>query len=132
RGVDGFVFRGHDGLDELTTTTTSQVWSIVGGQIREEVLDPAALGLTRSVPEDLLGGDVAFNADTVHRLLAGERGPVRDAVLLNAAAGLAAYDVTDAPLVQRLRSGLERAEAAIDSGAARRKLAAWVEAVAVR
>ncbi len=130
RGVDGFVFRGDDGLDELTTTTTSQVWSIVGGVVVEGALDPAELGIARAEPADLRGGDVAFNAAAVHRLLDGEPGPVRDAVLLNAAAGIAAYDVSDGPLLDRLRSGLGRAEQAVDSGAARAKLADWVAAAA--
>ncbi len=91
RGVDGFVFRGDDGLDELTTTTTSRVWSIVGGQVTESVVDPAELGLPTAAPEDLRGADVGFNVEVVRRVLAGERGPVRDAVVLNAAAGIAAF-----------------------------------------
>lgn len=130
RGVDGFVFRGHDGLDEITTTTTSQVWSIVGGTVTEQELDPADLGLPYVQPEELRGGDVAFNVDVVHRLLDAEPGAVRDAVLLNAAAGIAAYDVSDAPLVERLRAGLERAAEAVDSGTARVKLAEWLAATA--
>ena len=130
RGVDGFVFRGNDGLDELTTTTTSQVWSIIGGEVNEQQLDPADLGLPGAGPEDLRGGDVAFNVAVVGRLLEGAAGPVRDAVLLNAAAGLAAYDVSDAPLVERLRAGLVRAADAVDSGAARDKLSVWVSAAA--
>jgi anthranilate phosphoribosyltransferase len=128
RGVDGFVFRGHDGLDELTTTTTSQIWSIVGGAVTEEELDPTELGLAAAKPADLKGGDVAFNVAVVRSLVDGEAGPVRDAVLLNAAAGIAAYDVTAEPLVPRLAAGLERATQAIDSGAAKTKLADWVTA----
>jgi len=130
RGVDGFVFRGNDGLDELTTTTTSQVWSIIGGEVNEQQLDPADLGLTGAGTEDLRGGDVAFNVAVVGRLLEGAAGPVRDAVLLNAAAGIAAYDVSDAPLVERLQAGLVRAAEAVDSGAARDKLSVWVSAAA--
>jgi len=128
RGVDGFVFRGNDGLDELTTTTSSQVWSIVGGRVREQELDPTDLGLTFASPEDLRGGDVEFNVAVVRRLLGGEAWPVRDAVLLNAAAGIAAYDASEAPLVERLCAGLVRAADAVDSGAARDKLSAWVTA----
>lgn len=129
RGVDGFVFRGNDGLDELTTTTTSQVWAIVDGSLREHRLDPAELGLPRAQPSDLKGGDVAFNAGAVCDLLDGQAGPMRDAVLLNAAAAIAAYDARDAPLVERLRDGLTRASRAVDSGDARTKLAEWVAAV---
>ncbi len=128
RGVDGFVFRGHDGLDEITTTTTSQIWSIVDGTVTEQKLDPADLGLPYAQPEELRGGDVAFNVAAVHRLLDAAPGAVRDAVLLNAAAGIAAYDVSDAPLVERLRAGLERAAEAVDSGAAKAKLAEWLTA----
>ncbi len=128
RRVDGFVFRGNDGLDELTTTTTSQVWSIVSGAVTEHELDPAEFGLAAAQPESLRGGDVEFNVAVVHRVLAGEPGPVRDAVLLNAAAGIAAYDVSEAPLVDRLKAGLSRAADAVDTGAAREKLAAWLAA----
>ncbi|MGH3471271.1 MAG: anthranilate phosphoribosyltransferase, partial [Nocardioidaceae bacterium] len=120
---------GDDGLDELTTTTTSQVWSIVAGSVRQERLDPAELGLRRAEPADLKGGDVGFNVDVVRRLVDGDTGPVRDAVLLNAAAGIAAYDISEAPLVTRLRDGLERAAVSIDSGAAKAKLADWIKAV---
>lgn len=129
RGVDGFVFRGDDGLDELTTTTTSRVWVIVSGEVSEHSLDPAELGLPRAVPADLVGGDVAVNVAAVHRLLAGENGPVRDAVLLNAAAGIAAHDATSAAVTARLADALARAVEAVDSGAARAKLAQWVAAV---
>ena len=135
RGVDGFVFRGDDGLDELTTTTTSRVWCVAGGTLREETLDPADLGIPRSTPEALVGGDAAFNAAVVHSVLAGQRGSVRDAVLLNAAAGIAAYDAVDErlarlPLVSRLQAGLERAAQAVDSGAAGDTLELWLGLVA--
>ena len=130
RGVEGFVFRGDDGLDELTTTTTSQVWSIAGGQVTTGRLDPTDVGVALGRPEDLRGGDVSFNTSVVHRLLDGEKGPVRDAVLLNAAAGIAAYDIGDGSLVDRIGAGLERAVEAVDSGEARRKLTEWVAAVA--
>ena len=133
RGVDGFVFRGNDGLDELTTTTTSQVWAIVDGVVTEHELDATELGIARSQPDDLRGGDVAFNVDVVRRLLAGEQGPVRDAVLLNAAAGIAAYDTPEAAggtPVDRMRPALSRAAEAVDSGAAGRNLDAWLAAVA--
>jgi len=130
RGVDGFVFRGDDGLDELTTTTTSRVWSVQDGAVSEQTLDPADLGIARALPADLLGGDVEFNADVVRAVLRGDRGAVRDAVLLNAAAGIAAYDGQVGPLQERLGAALQRAGAAVDSGAARDTLARWVAAVA--
>jgi anthranilate phosphoribosyltransferase len=130
RGVDGFVFRGDDGLDELTTTTTTSLWSITDAAVSEHRLDPARLGLAASSADDLRGGDAAYNADVVRRVVAGETGPVRDAVLLNAAAAIAAYEATPGPVVERLAAGLRRAEEAVDSGAAEAKLSAWVAAVA--
>jgi anthranilate phosphoribosyltransferase len=130
RGVEGLVFRGDDGLDELTTTTTSHVWAVVDGGVSEHVLDPTDLGIARSSPEDLVGGDVALNADVVRRTLDGEGGAVRDAVLLNAAAGIAAYESAPGELIERLDAGLQRATKAVDSGAARQLLARWLAAVA--
>ena len=96
RGVDAWVFRGDDGLDELTTTTTSTLWRVHDGAVTESSVDPASLGIARATTEDLRGGDAAHNADVVRRLLAGEQGPVRDAVVLNAGAALAVYDSPDA------------------------------------
>jgi anthranilate phosphoribosyltransferase len=128
RGVTGFVFRGEDGLDELTTTAASRVWTILDGEVVESRLDPADLGLPLATPDDLRGGDTAVNAMVVHRLVAGERWPVRDAVLLNAAAAIAAYDEAAGTTVDRLAAGLVRAVEAVDSGAAAAKLTAWVDA----
>jgi anthranilate phosphoribosyltransferase len=129
RGVDALVFRGDDGLDELTTTATSSVWIVTGadGSVAEETLDPADLDIARARPEDLLGGDAAHNAAVFDRVLAGETGAVRDAVLLNAAAGLAAHAGPEGSLVERLDAGLARARESIDSGAAREVLARWVQ-----
>jgi len=129
RGVDGFVFRGDDGLDELTTTTSSHVWAIVGGEVTESTLDARDLGLSRSQPADLTGGDAAYNSGVVMEVLEGGRGSVRDTVLLNAAAGIAAYDGQPGEVAERLESALVRATEAVDSGAARAKLAEWVAAV---
>ena len=80
RGVDAWVFRGDDGLDELTTTTTSRVWAVSGGEVSEFTVDPAGFGLGRWHRRGLRGGDAAYNAGVVRRLVAGETGPVRDAV----------------------------------------------------
>ena len=91
RGVDAWVFRGDDGLDELTTTTTSSLWAVTDGEVVEHTLDPAALGIPAGTAEGLRGQDAAYNADVVRRVLAGETGPVRDAVLLNAGAALAVH-----------------------------------------
>ena len=128
RGVDAWVVRGDDGLDELTTTTTSRVWWVHDGEVIESTLDPADVGIPRGTTEALRGGDAAHNADVVRRLLDGETGAVRDAVLLNAGAALAVYDEPGTPPAEALAAGLEKARAAVDSGAARATLDRWVEA----
>jgi anthranilate phosphoribosyltransferase len=127
RGVEAVVFRGDDGLDELTTTTTSQVWVVSGGSVQQETLDPGALDIPPATREALRGGDVDFNADAVHRLLDGEAGPVRDAVVLNAGAALATHAGEAGPLHERVAAGMARARESLDSGAAKAVLARWVE-----
>ena len=126
RGVDALVFRGDDGLDELTTTSTSTVWVVAGGTVSRTEFDPASLGLPRAGLEDLRGADAAFNAAVARDLLGGAQGPVRDAVLLNAAAAIAAYDADPGDLVDRLAAGLTRAAAALDDGRAATLLNRWV------
>ena len=128
RGVDAWVFRGDDGLDELTTTTTSAVWVAHDGAVTSTSVDPGALGLPRADRDALRGGDAEHNAAVVRRLLAGETGPVRDAVLLNAGAGLAVYDAPGADVHASLATGIARAAEAIDSGAAQTTLDRWVAA----
>jgi anthranilate phosphoribosyltransferase len=128
RDVSGLVFRGDDGLDELTTTTTSTVWVSRGGAVRQTKLDPTELGIPAAPPAALRGGDRSHNADVARRLLAGEPGPVRDAVLLNAAAALVAYEPGDGELVTELKGALERAKASVDEGAAAAVLERWVGA----
>ncbi|HYX94986.1 MAG TPA: anthranilate phosphoribosyltransferase [Geodermatophilus sp.] len=127
RAVRALVFRGDDGLDELTTATTSSVWVVRGGEVEPDRVDPAALGIAQPPADALRGGDPAFNADVFRRVLAGEPGPVRDAVLLNAAAALAAFAERPARLHDALAAGLERAAAAVDDGLAEVRLARWVE-----
>ncbi|MGY1638060.1 anthranilate phosphoribosyltransferase [Geodermatophilus sp. SYSU D00742] len=127
RGTRGLVFRGDDGLDELTTTTTSSVWVVRDGGVEADRLDPTALGIEVPPEGALRGGDPAFNADVFRRVVAGERGPVRDAVLLNAAAALAAFDDRAGRLHDVLAGGVERAAAAIDDGRAQAQLDRWVE-----
>ena len=126
RGADALVFRGDDGLDELSTTGPSTVWVVAHGAVTQQRITPQELGLPLSTLADLRGGDAAYNAGVARELLAGKTGPVRDAVLLNAAAALAAYTATDAPLASRLADGLARAGAALDSGAAEAALAGWM------
>jgi anthranilate phosphoribosyltransferase len=128
RGTDALVFRGDDGLDELTTTTTSRVWVVSGGEVTESAFDPEALGIKRASVDDLRGGSAEVNAEVARRVLAGATGPVRDAVLLNAAAAIAAFDAVPGSLEDRLRGALARATGALDGGHAEALLARWVEA----
>ncbi|MGH3871183.1 MAG: anthranilate phosphoribosyltransferase [Pseudonocardiaceae bacterium] len=125
RGVSALLVRGDDGLDEITTTTTTSVWVIDGGVVRREQLDPEVLNVPVARREDLRGGDATTNADVVRRLLAGDPGPVRDAVLLNSAAALAAHRGLTGDLVADLMSTAQRAAEAIDSGAAAALLKRW-------
>ncbi|MFH8578190.1 anthranilate phosphoribosyltransferase [Streptomyces zaomyceticus] len=126
RGSSALVFRGDDGLDELTTTATSRVWVVRDGSVREEAFDPRDVGIDLVPVEALRGADASFNADVARRLLAGETGPVRDAVLLNSAAALTALAPGEGTLVEQIRAGIEQAAEAIDSGEARRALERWI------
>ncbi|WP_154095830.1 anthranilate phosphoribosyltransferase [Microbacterium testaceum] len=133
RGATALVFRGDDGLDELTTTGHSRVWEISRGDVHEHDLDPRDLGLPLADMDDLLGGTPDHNATVVRRVLGGESGPVRDIVLLNAAAGLVSFrlfrDATQVqrPILERLADAMADAAAAIDDGRAEAKLDAWVD-----
>ncbi|MET9343584.1 anthranilate phosphoribosyltransferase [Nonomuraea sp. NPDC003804] len=127
RGVSALVFRGDDGLDELTIATTSTVWVVRDGSATQTVFDPAVLGIPRAEVGALRGGDVAFNAQAVHDLLRGKTGPVRDAVLLNAAAALVAADGPGDDLDSAMIDGYARAVQAVDSGRAAATLDRWVE-----
>jgi anthranilate phosphoribosyltransferase len=107
------VVYGHDGLDELTTTTTSTVVELRDGAVRTYVVDPVELGIPLADPAALRGGDAADNATMAKQVCGGERGPHRDVVVLNAAAGLVAAGLAD-----DLAGGLELAVAAVDDGRA--------------
>lgn len=127
RGTSALVFHGDDGLDELSVRTPSRVWVVADGEVRDDVVDPGALGIPAAPDGALRGGDAARNAAISRRLLEGERGPVRDAVLLNAAAALVAFDgPSRAPVVDQLRGAWVRAAESLDSGAAGQALQAWV------
>src|SRR5580693_5704217 len=134
RGNSALVFHG-GGIDELTTTAPSSVWLVTGGTVTATEFDPLAAGLPRATIEDLRGGDPAHNASVARSMLAGAEGPVRDIVLLNAAAAIAASegltfaaggapDVADR-LVKTLTDGIARAAEAVDSGAAAALLSRW-------
>ncbi|WP_046727406.1 anthranilate phosphoribosyltransferase [Streptomyces humi] len=128
RGNSSLVFRGDDGLDELTTTATSRVWTVRDGKVTEDTFDPRDVGIDLVPVEALRGGDPSYNAEVARRLLDGETGPVRDAVLLNSAAALVALDPGAGTLAEQLRAGMERAAESIDSGAAKRVLERWAAA----
>ena len=127
RGCSALVFHGDDGLDELTTAAASTVWVAHNGAVSQARLDPAGLGLARSRPGDLRGGDAAHNAGVVRSVLGGAQGPVRDTVILNAAAALAAAGGVPGAdgLGTALADGCARAAAALDSGAAADLLDRW-------
>lgn len=128
RGVEGFVFRGDDGLDEITLATTTQVLSIGNGEIQSGLIDPTDFGISKAPISELVGGDAKENAEIAMRIFNGERGAPRDAVLLNASAAIAAYNGDlDYDLKTRLAAGVDAARQAIDSGAANDILNRWIK-----
>jgi anthranilate phosphoribosyltransferase len=128
RGVDGFVFRGDDGLDEITLATTTSVLTIGRREISSDLIDPLDFEIQRAPISALVGGDSIENARITTAIFAGEKGAPRDAVVLNAAAAIAAYEGRfDLNLHSRIEIGVSRAVAAIDSGAATRLIAQWAE-----
>lgn len=134
RDATALVFRGDDGLDELSTTGHSHIWEVSRGKVLEHDFDPLDLGIARATIDQLRGGDPAHNARVLTETLAGEAGAIRDIVELNAAAGLVAYSLAHAPdqvnrpIVERFAEQLDIAREAIDSGAATAKLNEWVAA----
>lgn len=128
RGSSVLVVHGDDGLDELTTTTTSTIWRVQAGTVEQLKFDPAAFGFKRAEISELVGGDAEANAASVRAVLGGAPGAVRDAVILNAAGALVAHAglASDAKWLPAWESGLAKAAEAIDSGAAEQLLARWV------
>ena len=122
------VVHGDDGLDELTTTTTSTIWRVRAGTVEKLTFDPLGFGFARAEVSELVGGDAETNAGEARSVLAGDTGPVRDAVVLNAAGALVAHAglSSHAEWLPSWEEGLARAAGAIDSGAAERLLARWV------
>jgi anthranilate phosphoribosyltransferase len=134
RGATALVYRGDDGIDKLTTTGHSHIWEVSRGLIAEHDLDPSDLGIARVETDAILGKGPEHNAEVIRSVLAGEPGAARDIVLLNTAAGLAAFELAkDAeqvmvPIVERLAAKMEIAAETIDSGKAAAKLEDWVAA----
>ena len=126
KGCDGFVFRGDDGLDEITLATTTSVLIIGEGEIKSDRIDAKDFGIANAPLEAIVGGDAAENAEISRAIFKGERGAPRDAVLLNAAAAIAAFEGNfNQDIRTRLSDGLVRASAAVDSGAATDLLNRW-------
>jgi anthranilate phosphoribosyltransferase len=136
RGATALLYRGDDGIDKMTTTGHSRVWEVSGGRITEHVVDVVELGLPTATIDDLLGDSPEYNADLARAVLAGDDSPARHIVVLNAAAGLTAFDLaqdpsrSDIPLRKRLVANIAIAQEAIDSGAAATKLDQWRQASA--
>jgi anthranilate phosphoribosyltransferase len=114
----GFVVHGCDGLDEITTTGETLVFEIRHGKVERRTLEPEDFAIRRARAEDLKGGDKARNLEIANAVLAGERGPARDIVLVNASAALVAAGKVDTFL-----EGMAIGTVSIDSGAARAKVA---------
>ena len=141
RARTALVFRGNDGLDELTTTDTSRVWQVTGGEVTEHLLEPHRFGIARAEHAQLLGGDAHFNAQVARDLFDGKTdgnlGAVRDIVVLNSAAGVVSYELAkdssraDVDLDVRFADAIERVTRALESGAAREKLSQWIAATQV-
>ncbi|QCU78028.1 anthranilate phosphoribosyltransferase [Citricoccus sp. SGAir0253] len=127
RGLRGLVFRGSDGRDKITTSGPSTIFEVRDGAVQEHELQPQDFGIPLAPVEALAGRDGAYNAGIVRELLEGRPGPVRDAVVLNAAAGLTAFDTSaEGHLFERIQANMARAVESIDSGAAQSVLDAWV------
>lgn len=135
RGATALVFRGQDGLDEMTVTGYSHIWEVANGDINEHDVHPSDVGLHVHPIDELLGGSPEENAAVARETLAGSgRDAVRDIVLLNAAAGMVAFDLAKnpelagRPIRHRLSERILTAREAIESGAAIKKLDDWVTA----
>lgn len=132
RGRSALVFRGEDGLDELTTTGLSQIWEVAGGEVRHSHFDPTNLGISRASLSELIGGDARENADIARSFFEGAfTGPIADIVKLNAAAGVTAYELgrdsklIEEPLIARMDSAMQAVTNALNDGRGAQKLAEW-------
>lgn len=135
RGRSALVFRGSDGLDELTTTGISRIWQVSGGEVVESEFNPASLGISKASLEQLIGGDPQHNAHVAKSLFENpSAGPISDIVKLNAAAGLVAYELAkdsskvSADLDSRFADAYQKVTVTLESGAAAEKLSQWMAA----
>ena len=128
RGCEGFVFRGDDGIDELSLSTTSTVYQVSEGKFRVEKFDPTNLGIENSPIESLVGGDAEYNVKVARDIFNGKEGPTKDAVVLNAAAAIAAFKGDfNLSVEQQFANGVVLARQAIDSGAAGALVEKWAK-----
>jgi anthranilate phosphoribosyltransferase len=128
KGCDGFIFRGDDGLDEITLNGTTTLLSIGGSQILHEQIDAKDFGIDNAPLSAIVGGDGAENAAISMAIFKGEKGAPRDVVLLNAAVTIAAFEgELGLPVQERISRGLVRAAKSIDSGAALDLVSKWGE-----
>ena len=128
QGKEGFVFRGDDGLDEVSLSTTTQVIQISDGELTQSVFNPADLGIASAPITALAGGDAAYNAEMTMKIFSGAKGPMRDAVALNAAFAIAAFKADfNLPLQTQIANGFVLANKAIDSGAALSIVKKWAQ-----
>lgn len=132
RGRTALVFRCDDGLDELSTTDVNRVLQVHNGEVVPSELDARDFGLARVDQMQLIGGDARHNAGVASKLFAGEpfqnSQAIFDVVVLNAAGGIAAYELAKGSTLELnllIESGIVRAKAAIESGAAKQKLVQW-------
>lgn len=135
RGHSALVFRGRDGLDELSIATASDVWEVRNGAIRTHVIEPEYLGIDKAPLEALRGGDPQYNAQVARDVFGGATGPIRDAVVLNAAAGIVAaraesHKDDQSPFMDRMIAAAREAERVLDDGAAAALLEKWSTASA--
>lgn len=149
RGVRALVVRGEDGLDEISTSGATRVWDATGVDVREQLIDCAEFGIEPIEPVLLRGGERARNAELLRKALAASGtaagddenrvAAIRDAIALNAAAALVAYDAAigsqsdtsvDVGLVTRIAGRLQTARTVLDSGAALVTLDHWIDVTA--
>ena len=128
RGCEGFVFRGDDGIDELSLSTTSTVYQINDGKYRVEKFDPSNLGIESAPISELVGGDAEHNVKIAKEIFSGKESAAKDAVILNAAAAIAAFKADfNLSVEQQFANGVVLARKAIESGAATDLVGSWAK-----
>lgn len=128
RGCEGFVFRGDEGLDEISIASPTVIYQIHEGTFESAKFDPSELGIEAHPLSALRGGDAKQNAAVIEGVFKGDQGPAREAILLNAAAAIAAFKGDFAlPIGTQLANGYVLAKGAVDSGGAAKLVQRWRE-----